>query len=445
MLHHHSRRPLIGLALAAALGLTGLTACSSGSQSGSSSSADCSAYESYGDLSGSSVSIYSPYTGADQERLENSWADFSTCTGVEIVYEGSSDFESQVQVRIQGGNLPDILFVAQPGLLTSLADEDLLVPATDTVQQNVETGWSDGFRTYGSVDGTLYASPLTTGLKSFVWYSPKAFAEKGYEVPTTWQELLDLTDTISKTGDRVWCEGFESGAATGWPGTDWLEDLVIRSAGADVYDQWISHEIPFNDPQIVNALDEVGKILKNDAYVNAGFGDVSSIASTNQLDALYAIGDGSCYLSHRNGSATWDEEYDVAPDGDVWGFAMPVMDEGDTQTLVGGGEFVAALSDDPAVTAVREYFSSATFANDMVKQGLVSANQGVDPANATSEQLENVITILQDKDAEFRFDASDLMPTAVGSGTFWTGMVDWILGADSQDVLDQIEASWPEN
>jgi alpha-glucoside transport system substrate-binding protein len=81
----------------------------------------------------------------------------------------------------------------------------------------------------------------------------------------------------------------------------------------------------------------------------------------------------------------------------------------------------------------------------MVKQGLVSANQGVDPANATSEQLENVITILQDKDAEFRFDASDLMPTAVGSGTFWTGMVDWILGADSQDVLDQIEASWPED
>ena len=436
------KRLVPGVALLA-LSATGLTACSS-DDGPSVSTADCAPYTQYGDLSGESVSVYSPYTGADQERLEKSWATFAECTGVEMGYEGSADFEAQVQVRIQGGNLPDILIVPQPGLLTSLAEQELLVPASDAVATNVDEGWSESFRSYGSVGDTLYASPLTSGLKSFVWYSPTDFTENGWDVPTTWQGLLDLTAEIADTtGERVWCEGFESGAATGWPGTDWLEDLVIRSAGVEVYDQWVAHEIPFDDPAIVDALDEVGKILKNEDYVNAGFGDVRSIASTNQLDALYAIGEDACYLSHRNGSATWDEEFTIAPDGDVWGFATPSMSEGDTPSLIGGGEFVAALDDSAPVEAVRQYMSSTQFATDMVGEGLVSANTGVDASAAPSAQLTNIITILQDPEAVFRFDGSDIMPTAVGGGAFWTGMTDWILGKSSQDVLTQIEAAWP--
>lgn len=438
-----SRRRVAAGAAVLVLASVGLAACSS-EDAPAASAADCAAYDAYGDFSGEKVSVYSPYTGADQDRLEKAWATFGDCTGIDITYEGSADFEAQVQVRIQGGNLPDVLIVPQPGLLTSLAEKDLLVPASDAVKKNVETGWSEGFGTYASVDGTLYGSPVTTGLKSFVWFSPTAFAEHGWQIPTSWQGLIDLTDQIaSETGERVWCEGFESGAATGWPGTDWLEDLVIRTAGVETYDKWVAHEIAFDDPAIVTALDEVGKILKNEKYVNAGFGDVRSIASTNQLDALYAIGDDSCYLSHRNASATWDDEFNLAADGDVWGFYMPSINEDDTKSLVGGGEFAVALKDSPAIEAVRQYLSSTQFATDMVGQGLVSANQGVDPASAPDAQLANVISILQDPEAEFRFDASDLMPTAVGGGAFWTGMTDWILGADSKDVLAQIEAAWP--
>ena len=130
-------------------------------------------------------------------------------------------------------------------------------------------------------------------VKGFIWYSPSQFKEWGVEVPTTWQELLDLTKTIQqKTGKAPWCAGFGSDAATGWPGTDWVEDLVLRQAGPDVYDQWVKHEIPFNDPQIKKAFDAVGEILLNPDYVNAGFGDVKSINTTPFGDPARALGDG---------------------------------------------------------------------------------------------------------------------------------------------------------
>ncbi|WP_136192045.1 MULTISPECIES: ABC transporter substrate-binding protein [Actinomyces] len=437
-------RRAVAFASALVLATTGVAACSSGGGQSAEGDVDCAKYEQWGDLSGETINIYSPYVGADQERLENSWAGFSQCTGAEIVYEGSTDFESQIQVRIQGGNAPDIAFIPQPALLNTLAQQDVLIPASDAVAASVEAGWSESFSDYATVDGTLYGSPLTTGVKSYVWYSVPLFEAGGYEAPTTWQELLDLTARIqADTGQRVWCDGFESGAATGWPGTDWLEDLVLRTAGEDVYDQWIAHEIPFDDPQIVAALDEVGKILKNADYVNAGFGDVTSIASTNQIDALTAVTDGeSCYMSHRTASATFDEDVTVAPDGDVWGFYLPGTSADDPKQLVGGGEFTVAFTESDAVESVRQYLASDTWANDIVTQGMVSANTGVDASNAPTPQLENAIELLQSDGAVFRFDASDLMPTAVGGGTFWKGMTDWVLGSTTAQVLSDIESGW---
>src|SRR6187401_2575414 len=122
------------------------------------------------------------------------------------------------------------------------------------------------------------------------------FADNGWEIPQTWDDMLALSDTIAATGIKPWCAGIESGAATGWPATDWLEDVMLRTAGPDTYDKWVSHEIPFNDPQVATALDEVGKILKNPDYVNGGLGDVKSVATTRFQDAGLPILDGQCAL-----------------------------------------------------------------------------------------------------------------------------------------------------
>ena len=395
------------------------------------------------------VTVYGTIADTEATLLEESWADWEESNNIDIQYESSKEFEAQISIRAQGGSAPDIAIFPQPGLLGDLASRGFLKPGPQSVEDNVDEGWSADWKSYGTVDDTFYAAPLMASLKGFIWYSPAKFAEWGVEVPTTYADLLTLTKTIQeKTGTAPWCAGFASGDATGWPGTDWIEDLVLRQAGADVYDKWVTNDIPFTDPDIKAAFDSVGEILLNPAYVNATFGDVKSINSVPFGDVATPISNGTCALTHQasffDGFIT-DAGGTVGPDADVWAFVTPPVEEGG-QAVTGGGELVGAFSDDADTQAVLTYLSSADWANSRVKLGgVLSANKGLDPANATSPILQEAISVLQDPDTTFRFDGSDLMPGAVGAGTFWKGMVNWINGTPVDEVLTSIEAGWPSS
>jgi alpha-glucoside transport system substrate-binding protein len=441
MISYHYRRAILPIA---ALGIASvvLSGCAT-SSGGSGGPGDA------GEADGI-VTIYGTIGDTEAELLEESWADWETANGIDIQYEASKEFEAQISIRAQGGNAPDIGIFPQPGLLSDLASRDYIQPAPEGVKANVEQYWSADWAGYATTGDTLYGAPLMASVKGFVWYSPAQFAEWGVEVPTTWDEMLTLTQTIAdEKGTAPWCAGFASDAATGWPGTDWVEDLVLRQAGAETYDKWVSHEIPFSDPAIVAAFNSVGDILLNPDFVNAGFGDVKSINSTPFGDPARALGDGTCALHHqasffdgfiqdpKNGNAT------VGPDADIWAFVTPSIEAGGN-AVTGGGEIVGAFSNDTDTIKVQEFLSSPEWANARVKLGgVISANNGLDPASASSPILQQAITILQDPATTFRFDASDLMPGVVGAGSFWTGMVDWINGKSTEDVLSTIDASWP--
>jgi alpha-glucoside transport system substrate-binding protein len=395
--------------------------------------------------------MYGTIIDTEEDLLNESWAEWEEENGIDIQYESSKEFEAQISIRAQGGNAPDLAIFPQPGLLSDLASREYIQPAPEGVADNVDEYWTEDWATYASTGDTLYGAPLMASVKGYVWYSPADFAEWGIEVPTTWDELLEVTATIQETtGQAPWCAGFNSDAASGWPGTDWIEDVVLRQAGPDVYDQWVAHEIPFDDPQIQEAFESVGEILLNPEYVNAGYGDVRSINSTTFQDVARVIGEGNCALHHQasfydgflsdptNGNVT------VGPDADVWAFLTPPVNADDGQAVTGGGEIVAAFSNDEDTIAVQEYLSSPEWANSRVSLGgVISANNGLDPANASSPILQDAITILTDENTTFRFDASDLMPGVVGAGSFFTGIVDWINGKPTEEVLSTIEQSWP--
>jgi len=445
-----TKRGVLPLAAASALTLA-LSACggsgSSEGEGGGEAAADCSAYESYGTFDGAEVSVYSTITDLEAERLEDSWVDFEGCTGIDVVYEGSNEFETQIGVRAQAGNPPDVAIIPQPGLLAQHARAGYLKPAPAEVEALVDENWSEDWKSYGTVDGTFYAAPMLASVKGYIWYVPSTFEEKGWEVPQTWDEMMELTKTIADEGTmKPWCAGFEAGEATGWAGTDWIEDAVLRQAGPEVYDQWINHEIPFNDPQIAEAFDAVGAIVKNEDYVNGGFGDVRSILSTTVEEGGQPVLDGSCAMHHQATfqAANWPEGTNVAEDGDVWAFITPGEEAG-AGAITGGGEFVAAYADRDEVKAFQQYMASADFANNRVEQGAaISANKGLDPALAQNPLDRQSIELLQDENTVFRFDASDLMPGAVGANSFWSGIVEWINGASTEQVLDSIESSWPK-
>jgi alpha-glucoside transport system substrate-binding protein len=412
--------------------------------------AECEGLTEFGDLSGTTVKLYTSIVAPEDQSHKDSYKLFTECTGAEVQYEGSKEFEAQLVVRVRSGNPPDVAYVPQPGLLRTLVtDTGKVVPAPDSVAANVDEFFGEDWKNYGTVDGTFYAAPLGANVKSFVWYSPTMFQENGWEIPQTWDEMLALSDTIAGTGIKPWCAGIGSGEATGWPATDWLEDVMLRDVGADVYDQWVNHEIPFNDPQVADALDRVGEILKNPEYVNGGFGDVKSIATTTFQDGGLPILDGECAMHRQAGfyAANWPEGTNVAEDGDAFAFYLPTTSDEFGKPVLGGGEFVAAFDDRPEVQAFQTYLSSDTWANEKAKAtpggGWVSANTGLDINNLASPIDQLSAETFQDPEAVFRFDGSDQMPGAVGAGSFWKEMTAWITGKSTKDALDSIESSWP--
>ncbi|MBC8092269.1 MAG: carbohydrate ABC transporter substrate-binding protein [Pseudonocardia sp.] len=416
---------------------------------------ECAAYTQYGDLAGTTVSVYTSITEPEDQPHIDSYAAFENCTGATIAYEGSKEFEAQLPVRIQAGSPPDIAYIPQPGLLSTLVQDSpgAVLPVPPAVATNVDQYYPETFREAGSVDGTLYAAPLGSNVKSFVWFSPAAFEAKGYTVPTTWDDMVALSDRIVADGGVPWCAGISSGEATGWPLTDFLEDAMLRENGPDVYDQWVSHEIPFNSPEVTSALDRVGSILKNPTYVNGGLGDVSSIATTTFQDGGLPILDETCYM-HRQANfyaANFPEGTDISENGEAYAFPLPAIDAAAPETILVGGEFVAAFTDRPEVQAFQAFLSSPEWSNAKAaagtalgQSGWLSANSGLDASTLSSPIDQLSVEVLQDPANEFRFDGSDLMPGAVGSASFWTGMTNWITGQSTQESLTFIEQSWPQ-
>jgi alpha-glucoside transport system substrate-binding protein len=314
---------------------------------------------------------------------------------------------------------------------------------------NFDKYFAASWKDYGTVNGKFYSAPLGANVKSFVWYSPTAFKDAGYEVPTTWKAMMDLTAKIAAdTGNPPWCAGVESGDATGWPGTDWIEDVMLRTAGPDVYTQWYSHEIPFTDAAVKNAFDVTGAILLDPTYVNAGFGGPATIATTPWTDAGFGLLDGSCWMQRAASfyAANWPSGTNVGPDGDVYAFYLPT-DQTDIKPVLGGGEFVLAFADRPEVQAFQTFLASADWANSKATStpdgGWVSANNGLDTTLLKSPIDQLAAQTLADPNSVVAFDASDLMPGEVGAGTFWTGIVDWLTGTPTDTVLQTIESSWP--
>ncbi|MCU1674373.1 MAG: sugar transporter substrate-binding protein [Frankiales bacterium] len=436
--------------LAACGGSSSPSATGDGAGDGASASGECAAYSQYGDLKGKTVSVYTSIVTPEDTPQIDSYKPFEKCTGATVKYEGDKAFETQVLVRAKAGNPPDIAYVPQPGLLAQLVSTGKAVEAPKEVSDNVDKFWSKDWKGYSTIDGKFYGAPLGANFKSLVWYSPKMFKDKGYQIPTTLDELQALSEKIAADGkSKPWCAGIASGEATGWVITDWMEDMMLRLSGPEEYDKWVKHEIAFNSPGPTAALDKVGSILKNDKFVNGGLGNVKSIATTTFQDGGLPILDGDCYM-HRQASfyaANWPEGTKVAEDGDVFAFALPGV-TADSKPALGGGEFVLAFSDRPEVKAFQTYLSTDTWANNKAKAsplgGWISANKGLDVNNLVSPIDKLATSVLQDPNAVFRFDGSDAMPAAIGSNAFWKQATSWITGQSTKDTVDKIEAAWPK-
>jgi alpha-glucoside transport system substrate-binding protein len=397
---------------------------------------------------GKTVEILSPARNNENDpNVEQDYIDayqpLVDCTGVEITWSGTDQFETEVNVRLEGGNAPDVMDFPQPGLLAANATAGHLIPLPDDIVAHVKNDYIAGWDTFSTVDGKVYGVPGRSNVKSMVWYSPSAFADGGYEIPQSLDELKALSDQIVADGGTPWCIGAESGVATGWVLTDWMEDFMLRLQGEDVYDQWVNHEIPFNDPKVAEVADAVAAYVKNPEYLG-GENMVKAIATTKFQDGGLPILSGDCYM-HRQANffnGSWPEGTNVAEDGDVWFFYLPSNADGPKYMLT-AGDIYSAGNDKPETMDVIRYTGSPEYSVAVSNSRLEpSPNKLVDTSAITDPYLKAVVDLQNSADVA-RFDASDLMPGAVGSGTLWTEITAWVIGGDTKTFLDNVEASWP--
>ena len=404
-----------------------------------------------GAYSGTVVSMAGPFTDADQVKFDNSVKAFEDATGIDIQYEGSKEFEAAITIRVDGGDPPDIVDFPQPGLLANMVKKGQVIDLNtvinpDWLKQNYSQAWLE----MGAMEGP--DGPITAGIwgrvngKSSVWYPKDEFDAAGYVIPETWDEMMALTEQIAADGDTPWCIGIESGAATGWTMTDWIEDVMLRTTSLENYDKWVRGELKFDSPEVRRAIDIITQIWFNDAYV---YGGRAAIATTAFGDAPKPMFEKppKCWFNRQGNfvSTFFPEEVQAQPGVLFDFFYLPPIDEEYGKPVLGAGDIYAMFNDRPEVRAVIQYFSTGDSVKAWVQAGgAISPHKDSDPAWYADSVTAKVADMLINATA-FRFDGSDLMPGAVGAGTFWKYMTDYVSGSiDLDTALKQIDASWPQ-
>nr|WP_228156875.1 ABC transporter substrate-binding protein [Fuscovulum blasticum] len=409
------------------------------------------AFDEATNLEGQTLTIFGPWRGEDQVLVEVMLAYFTAASGVKVNYSSSENYEQQIVIDAQAGSPPDIAILPQPGLIADLVKRGFVTPLGEDTQkwlaENYAAGDSwVGLGSYAGPDGTkaLYAFPYKIDVKSLVWYSPENFEDAGYEVPQTMEELKALTEQIVADGGTPWCIGLGSGGATGWPATDWVEDLMLRTQPADVYDRWTTNELAFNSPEVVGAIEDFGWFAKNDAFVAGG---AAAVASTDFRDSPKGLFNSppQCYLHHQASfiPSFFPEGTVVGQDADFFYFpAYAGKDLG--KPVLGAGTLAFITQDTPAARAFIEWLKTP-IAHEvwMAQKSFLTPLKTVNADLYGDPTMKKMGDILLNA-TTFRFDGSDLMPGSVGAGSFWTGMVDFVGGKSAQEVADAIQASWPK-
>ena len=398
-------------------------------------------------LKGETVTITCPWTGAEEGFFKKVIANFEKATGATVKHSCSQSSEQQIVIDIKAGSPSNISVFPQPGLAANMAAIGGLVPlgdkSRDWVKSNFAAGssWAD-LGTYKGKDGksNFYGLFYNVNVKSLVWYIPENFKEKGYKVPKSMEELQDLTKKIAADGGKPWCIGLGSDAATGWPATDWVEDMMLRTQSPQVYDDWTSNKMKFNDKRVIEAIEAYGWFARNDAYVDGGAKAVATVSFKDSPKGLFGTPP-KCYM-HRQASfipAFFPEG--KADDADFFYFPSYAGKKLGNPVL-GGGTIMTITKDSKGARAFMEYLQHPQ-AHEiwMAEGGFLTPHKGVNLAKYKTKAQRKQGEILLGA-TTFRFDGSDLMPGAVGAGSFWKGMVDYSGGKSAQAVADDIQKSW---
>jgi len=418
-------------------------------------------------MKGKTVSIQTQWIGGEGANFAAAVADFAKATGITIQVDSiGSSHETVLRTRIEGGSPPDLAMLAQPTAVLAYGADNRLVDVATFMTGSFAADHAATVGLITDAGGHVWGVPYKADVKSTVWYPIKSFAKHGYTVPATWADLLALSDKIVADGKgNPWCMGMEAGTATGWQATDWIEEVMLRTQTPEKYNQWISGELPFNSPEVKAAFDEVGKIFFGTNYVLGGSTAIVATPQTEPFDGAFPEGGSDDWDNHtpkcwmhkiptwygpdffpdvRAGGPGTVTKYEIGTDIGI--FYLPPINDAQGPAALGSADTLMVLADRPEVRAVAQFLSTPQGIQRWIEQGsAISANNKTPAAWYESFYKLDVASKIVNGASYLGFDASDLMPPAVGAGAFWTQSVEWIRanGTNTDAVLQAIDAAWP--
>ncbi len=423
MTTRNARRTILVPGLLLIVGCLGATGCIGGTGTRSVASPE--------------ITVFGPYRGAEADRFQASVETFTERTGITIRYTGSADFVSDLAQRAgELNNPPDVAMVPQPGVIRELAASGRIVELSDRAGDELAANYSPEARALGQIDGATFAVPFRSNIKSLVWYRPDVFAEQGWEIPRSLDALEDVAARIEADSAMApWCLALQAGTATGWPATDWVEDLLLRLAGVDEYDAWARGELPFSSPTVADAFDRFQTLVLAPGRLNGSTAISIETPIRHVVQPLFGDEPGCAMAKQADFAIGWmPAGTTVGPGADVDFFVLPGATDAEPPLVVGSDlavQFRRTPSIDAFVAFLAEEQTGAPWAS---QGGFLSPKITFDPA-AYPDDTERRLAELLTSARELAFDASDQMPASIGSGLLWEEITAWVTGGTSYDVF----------
>jgi alpha-glucoside transport system substrate-binding protein len=389
------------------------------------------------DRVGGTMEVAAVWSGTEQANFRQVLDAFTAQTGTQVTFTSTGDdIATILRTRIQGNSPPDVAILPQPGLLRELAAQGALRPIDDVAGDLVDRNFAGHWKDLGSVEGVLYGLFYKGANKSLGWYNVTAFSNAGVQPPRTFDELLAVGRTLRDSGVTP----YSIGGGAGWVLTDLFENIYIRQAGPEKYDQLTDHRIPWTDQSVKDALRTMGQLLSDRSLIA---GDPTQVTFVQSVDAVFRTPPQAAMVFEGDfvpGAATQPAQ----AGRDYDSFAFPSIG-GSPPSVVGGGDAVVMMKDTPQARELVKFLASPEAAEIWARLGgFSSPNRNLDASVYPDDVTRKNATALAQAQV-FRFDMSDLAPAEFG-GTPGRGM--WALlqqfaanPANVDGIAAQLEAA----
>ncbi len=427
-----SRRQFVQRAVALGLSLSAvgalLEACGSGNNNAAPTTLD----------------VLNVWSGEEQDSFKAMVAPFTSQTGIKVNVESTRDLDAVLTTRIRGNNPPDIAILPNPGKMQELAGQGKLTALDSFLDMNqIKQDYAQAWLDLGSYNGKLYAIFMKAANKGTIWYNPQQFTANGWQTPTDWQGLITLSNTIAASGKYPWSMGVSSGAASGWPAADWIDQIFLALNGGSLYDQWVNHKIPWTHDAVKKSFQYFGQIVGGNHYIN---GAPQSILATGYQDATYPpfASPPTAYMYYLGDFAAGfitTQFKDAKPAIDFNFFPFPTLNPSIQGAVTGGADVVVAMKNNSSVQKLVKYLATADAQAIWVKRGgFTSVNKSVS-LDSYPDKVAQASAQMLSSAGVFRFGADDLMPSQV-ENAFWQGALTYIQDQTKLDsVLSTIEST----